>query len=203
MFALGILKATGSVFKTDFTAFPFIDVRGRHTISTVGTVTSVSSKAYFNNANDSAGNRLIVSPSLDFDLSGDFDLSFKVSMSYIKESQTMITMPTGNQMLTNLILVDYFTVSNRLRLIVRDPTGILSQVLSLSALTANVEYYVKVKKTGNTYSLFINNVYQGEATTNPLEQSASRYLILGGSHFANYGLFGTLDSVDFKIRKIV
>jgi len=204
MFPLGVLKASffsgGSAFRTDFTAFPFVDLTGRHTINTVGVVGQSSSKASFV-TDGTATNYLAVGPSSDFNLSGDFDLTFKFLMDAVNLTQTILAITEGVSSLNGYIHIDYGTAINKLRAFIREPSGSIVDVRSLSSMGSGVEYSVRLKKSVNTYKLFVNNVYQGSVNAAPLNRVATRSIFLGGYGGTGYGLSGTIDEADFKLLK--
>lgn len=203
MFPLGVLKATfSSAFRTDFTAFPFVDLTGRHTISTVGVVGQSSSKASFV-TDGTAINYLAVSPSSDFNLSGYFDLTFKFLMNTINLTQNILAISDSTFSLTNgYVGIDYPTSINRLRVFIREPNASsVVDVRSLSPMVSGAEYSVRLEKSANTYSLFVDNVYQGSVNAAPLISVANRLIYLGGHGGSGYGLNGTIDEVDFRLLR--
>lgn len=196
MFPLGVLTApfpVGSVFKTDFTAFPFVDLTGRHTITNTG-VTQSSGRAFFG----SSRNSILTATKLlkDYQLQRDFDLVLTFNSTvlggYIAAiHENKIDFPQSN-------LLIYLTETGILQLTVGSNYQTVSS--AAGAVVAGTDYTVRIYRRGNTFKAFLNLTLLGTITeTLP---ALVRVLTIGAvSTSAGSGFYGTIDNVDFKLLK--
>lgn len=202
MWPLGVLKAAhpyGVLFKSDLTAFPFVDLTGRHTISNYG-VAQQSGRALCN----LSGNAYIESAGLpqDFSILRDFDFKFLFNKTN-NIAAYIAAIHDGSIFLPHYNVYVYVTNNDSIQLLLSNGNDPYYEINSATGVIAlNTDYQVLVRKRGSTYKLYLNSSFIG-ATSSALPNIARRLSLGAINNIANSGLYGTIDDVEYRVLKTV